>query len=211
MALSAYPETEQYLGDAMANPDAWVRANTQVLQQTLDRARTHLLRVQLVGLPAGATVSTTTRGALKVPPDNTIWLPPGDTTIRVEASGSSGADLKVTGAAGETRRVTVAIAPEVERAASAEPSHSSASYSEAQATIAETPAQPATQTPGSGLRWGGIGVGAAGVVAAVIGGVLLADGNAKRDNLQSRTHPYDPSDANWKTFQTSGIGLLIFR
>jgi hypothetical protein len=213
MALGVYPEAERYLTDALASQDAWVRANNQVLQQTLDKARAQLVRVRIAGAPAGATVSTPARGTLKLPSDKTVWLPPGATSVHVEAAGMQAADVKVSGAAGETRDVTVTMP--------AEPTHSpgpgtvgateqsSGPTREPEGTITRPESSPPAPSAGSGLRWGGVATGAAGVAAAVVGGVLFAAGNTKRDNLQSPTHPYDASDENWKTYRGAGIGLLV--
>lgn len=217
MALSAYPEAEEYLSQALATPDAWVRSNTAVLQQTLGRVRAQLLRVEVAGAPPGATITTPARSAFKVPPDKTVWLPPGDTAIRIEAAGYSAAEMTVRGAAGEARQVTVKMSPEPDSRsmamarteASGRRPTSSAAPNEPEATDQRSSGASEPTQPGRGVRWGGVGIAAAGVVAAVVGGVVYAKGRSKRDAIQSPTQPYDPSDANWKTLQSTGLGLLI--
>jgi hypothetical protein len=127
--------------------------------------------------------------------------------------GGQAADVKVSGAAGETRDVTVTMPAEPPRSpatgtvgATEQPS---ASSHEPEATITRPESSTPAPSAGSGLRWGGVATGAAGVAAAVVGGVLFAAGNTKRDNLQSPTHPYNASDENWKTYRGAGIGLLV--
>ncbi|HEX3695671.1 MAG TPA: hypothetical protein VH374_09800 [Polyangia bacterium] len=208
MALGVFTDADEYLSQALASPDAWVRANSQVLRDALDRARTHLLRIQMSGLPLGATINTPTRSAIALSSDRAFWLAPGQTLIHVEAPGYSPVDIRISGIAGETRQVPVGMTsaqPQATKAAPALPPPPP----DTDANIAKTPEVTATGGASSrGLRWGGIGTGAVGIAAAIVGGVVFGQGSTKRDNLQSPTLPYNRSDDNWKGFETAGIGLL---
>ena len=63
------------------------------------------------------------------------------------------------------------------------------------------------------LRWTGVGVAAAGVVAGAVGVALVVTGNGRRDDIEaassSGTKPYDPADGNWQSLQHEGIGFMI--
>ncbi|HEY2899266.1 MAG TPA: hypothetical protein VGL59_01735 [Polyangia bacterium] len=211
MALGVFTDADEYLSQALASPDAWVRANNQILRDALDRARTHLLRIQMSGLPVGATIKTPTHSTIALSSDGAFWLPPGETLIHVEAPGYSPFDIKISGNAGEMRQVPVAMASAQPQATKAVPALSPLPTDTNDAnTIAKTPEVANGPAASSrSLRWGGIGTGTVGIAAAIVGGVVFAQGSTKRDNLQSPTVPYNRSDDNWKGFETAGVGLLV--
>ena len=83
-------EAEQYLAEALATPDRWVKSNAEVIAKALSQARAELLRVEIVGAPPGATITTAARAPVKLDANGMVWLPPGDHSLRVEAPGPMG-------------------------------------------------------------------------------------------------------------------------
>ncbi|MEA2696305.1 MAG: hypothetical protein QOI66_576 [Myxococcales bacterium] len=225
MALGMYAESEAHLTLALDEPDAWVTVNGAVLEKTRNEARKRLLRVDIAGAPAGATVAFPPRSSVRsLPPGGTLYVAPGDSTLRIEAPGFQPSIIKVSGAAGENRQVTAnLVATTDNRPAAVSPapgvvgSLSAAGTSQpAAGDVAVTPPPPATEPsprrPGTVLRWTGIGVGAAGVAVAVTGAVVASQGSSKRQAIEAAARngtPYDKTNGNWESLQNTGVGLLI--
>src|SRR5450432_2270531 len=193
LAIFDYVDAETHLTEALSSDDPWVRATQKTLEENRKRGRSHLLRVEVVGAPRDATVILPEAKIVKLPEDGVLWLGPGTTALRVQSIGHKAGDAQVSGVAGESRTVQVAMPLEQE------PEH--------------TPA-PVTDTPssGSGLKIAGITTAAVGVVVAVVGVVVLGKGNTKADAVnaeQAHATPYDPANGNWETLQGAGVGLII--
>lgn len=224
LAVSDFVNAEAHLTEALGSNDPWVVSNAKTVEDSRKKARSHLLRVEVVGAPADATVVLPEARIVKLPEDGVLYLAPGATKLRVQSIGHKSADLEVAGAEKETRTVRVemplempaavavvpALPPKAPEPASAGTEGESASKpSEA----AATPAAPAaTSETGRSLRIAGIVTGAAGVAVAVVGGIVLAKGNSKADEWNqaaTNTKPWNPDDENYKTLQATGVGLLV--
>jgi hypothetical protein len=217
LALHEYFEAETHLGLALDEQDAWVTVHKQAIESSRAAARAHLVRVEAAPVPPGTTFSAQGAAAKSVPGDGVVWLTARTaTTLRFEAPGRKAAVIQVEGAEGETHHLTLdmpaleAPPPPVARA----PEPASNGGSETPPTTTPEPAPP-SEAPGSrsgprgaALRIAGISVGAVGLVAGVVGVILIAQGNAKVDKIET-TKTYDPSNGNYQTLQNAGAGLLI--
>ena len=208
LALQDFLAAAAHLGDALRAKDAWIDEHRSLLEQNLATAERHLARIELAGLPTGATCAIGDAPARPAPADGVVWIAPRTSVaIRIEAPQHQPQTVRVSGEAGQKVRVAVALTPipveaptPVERAP------------EPVAVASPPPPALANDGAGRGLRVAGIAVGAAGVVAAVLGGALYADGSSKHDSYASAitNHTaYDPSWANWRSHERAGAGLLI--
>ncbi|HEX3697261.1 MAG TPA: hypothetical protein VH374_17945 [Polyangia bacterium] len=218
LALRSYVEAEQYLAEALAAPDRWVKENADVLEKALGQARAHLLRVEIVGAPPRATITTAARAPVKLDADRMLWLPPGDHALRVEAPGYEVAIVSVSGAAAETRRVLAKM--QSERPPASDPAGPpvappvAAGQLDGTGAGGSSPAVPDStrEGRGRGLRWAGIGVGAVGAAAAAVGATLAIQGTSKRNSIENAAGmggPYNPADGNWQTLERAGVGLIV--
>jgi hypothetical protein len=224
LAVGNHADAEQHLSEALSSKDAWINQNRKSLEESRARAREKLVRVVFVSAPEGTSFAI--EGGTDVrplPADATIFLAPGPTTIRLTATGRKPTTVRVEGAAGETRKVTVDMpAPPVEPLKTAPPPAVPAASEPPVASPEATPTPPpATETsappapeaaPGRGLRVAGIAVGAAGVGAAIVGGILYAQGNSKKKSIEDAAAgggDYDPSKGNWESLRNAGVGFMI--
>ena len=220
-AVSDFVNAEAHLTEALASNDPWVVSIKKMVEDSRKRARDHLLRVEVVGAPADATVVLPEARIVKLPADGVLWLIPGATKLRVQAIGHKPADVEVAGAEKETRTVRVEMPLEMPAALAvaaaatatppkaAEPVFPEASKPSEAAATSVAPA--AGSDSGRSLRIAGIVTGAAGVAVAVVGGIVLAQGNSRADHLnQAMTNKtaWSSDDLNYKTLQATGVGLL---
>jgi hypothetical protein len=223
LAVSDFVNAEAHLTEALGSNDPWVVSNAKTVEDSRKKARGHLLRVEVVGAPADATVVLPEARILKLPEDGVLWLAPGATKLRVQSIGHKSADLEVAGAEKETRTVRVEMPLEMPAAVPVAPATTTtppkaAEPASAEAEGASKPGEPAP-TPvsaasdsGRSLRIAGIVTGAAGIAVAVVGGVVLASGNSKADDTNKaamNAKPWNPADGNYKTLQQAGVGLLV--
>src|SRR5450432_3331763 len=222
LAIFDYVDAETHLTEALSSDDPWVRATQKTLEENRKRGRSHLLRVEVVGAPRDATVILPEAKIVKLPEDGVLWLGPGTTALRVQSIGHKAGDAQVSGVAGESRTMQVAMPLEQEPAPTPAPVTPppaapavAAAPVVAPAEVSPEHAPPAvTDTPssGSGLKIAGITTAAVGVVVAVVGVVVLGKGNTKADAVnaeQAHATPYDPANGNWETLQGAGVGLII--
>jgi hypothetical protein len=217
LAVKNYLDAERFLSEALLSRDPWVSEHRKTLEDSRTAARKNLLRVELTGAPKGTTASLEGVEATPLSADGVLWLAPGTAmTIHLEAPGHKPADVEAQGGAGEGRRFAVDMPVLSTPAATAPPPAQVVAPSPPPAATVQAEPQPATQdegaAPGRSMRIAGIGVGAAGVAAAVVGGVLLAQASSKHsafDKELSGTTPYDPSNDNWQSLRNAGIGCLV--
>jgi hypothetical protein len=225
LALHQYAAAQAYLSLALIDrEDAWVRENEQTLEASRTAARKHLVRLE-TRLPAHATVSVQGAPPESIGSDGIVWLAPGVGILRFEAEGYQPATVQVRGTEGETLRqsITLETTPSTLETT---PSTLETTPSTLETTLSPPPGIVSVSSHGvappaperderdrRALRWTGIGLAAGGVVAAVIGTALVAEGNAKRDHIEaaanSGTQRYDPADGNFSTLQTNGTRLLV--
>jgi hypothetical protein len=218
LALGKFLAAATHIGEALRSNDAWVTEHRKVLEDGVAAASKHLLRVELTGAPHGATFAL--NGAddtSTLAPDGVIWLAPGPaTSIRLEKTGRKPALVRAEGAAGETRRIPVDM-PSLDAPPTAPPPVAQTTPSPpapAPVDVAATPPAPRAEpaSPSRPLRIAGIVVGSVGAVTAVVGGVLLAQGLSKRDDINTAAKnmkPYDTKDGNWETLRDVGIGCAV--
>jgi hypothetical protein len=228
LALADHVSAELHLSEALAGNDAWIRQNRETLTTNLERARKHLVRAELIGVPAGATAAVAARAPVPVPPDGVMWLPPGKTAVRIEAPGYPGTTVDVNGSAGRALRVEL---PPSSLSVSPAPSLSPPPPTAPPTPPLESPSAPgdrrlfqpngdgepvgslAASAPqrGRNLRIGGLVASGLGAAAAVAGGFLLSSGNGKRDDIEKAARngtPYNPANGNFRTLQRAGVGLM---
>jgi hypothetical protein len=216
LSLGRSLEAAELLTIAIDSDDAWVADHRSTLEASRAKARTHLVGVELVGAPRDATAVFADKTSAKVPADGVLWLEPGAIAFEVEAIGHAGAHVAVQATAGQRTKVNVTMSA-VEQPAP--PVAAAPPAAEPEVTpVAATPQSPSSEptdsapSPGRSLRIAGIAVGAAGVVAAAVGVVLLEKGNSEVDATNGAvgtSTPYDPSNANYKTLQGAGVGLIV--
>jgi hypothetical protein len=222
LALMEYSDADAHLTEALTSRDAWVNEHRKSLEDSRASAREKLVRVVIVSAPSGTTFATEGGESKPLPPDATVFLGPGPATIQLAAPGRKPTVIRVEGAPGETRKITVDMpAPPPEPAKAAPPltSPPPAPSAPEETTPAETPvptpveAPPAdTASSGRGLRIAGIVVGATGAAVAVLGGVLYAQGNSKKKAIEDAANKggtYDPANSNWESLRNAGVGCLI--
>jgi hypothetical protein len=217
LALKEYLEAEGHLAEAMRTPDAWINAHRKTIEDSLTMAHAHLVRVKITGAPKGTTVSVDGADAQPLRSDAAVWIKPGVATLALQATGYKSATLSATGAAGDTRDVTVdmpalAAPPPVASAPSPEPVAPAPAAPEPEGGAGAPATQPSPPhdegTPGKALRVTGICIGAVGVVAGVVGGILIAEGNSKVGQIETQ-QTYQPANGNYETLQNAGAGLVI--
>ena len=217
LALGKFLPAATHLGEALRSNDAWVTEHRKILEDGVAASSKHLVRVEITGAPHGATFAL--NGAddtSTLPPDGVIWLAPGPaTSIRLEKAGRKPADVRAEGAAGETRRIAVAM-PSLDAPATAPPpvaqTTPSAPPEPAPVDVAATPPAPAPASPSHPLRIAGLVVGGIGVVTGVVGAVVLSQGLSKRDAINTAAKNmamYDTKDGNWETLRDVGIGCVV--
>jgi hypothetical protein len=226
LALDEYAEAEQHLSEALRKRDPWVASNRETLEASRATARKHLLRVELVSAPKGTTFAVEGGDAAALPADGLLWVAPAvAVTLRLEAAGHKPAELSVTGAAGESRRVVVDMPAVMAPPPAAPPPLPVAAPSgegvggddaarEDGARLSSSPQETTTSSgslpsAGRGLRIAGIAVAAVGVGVGVVGAVLVSKGLAKRDATLSYTQNYDPKNENWDTLRDAGVACII--
>jgi hypothetical protein len=206
LAVDDYFNAEAHLSEALDSRDAWILEHLAVLKDSRDLARRNLWHVEMVGGPPNITV--TLDGSLPRPlaPGGFVWLDPGrSATLRIEAPGYQPAVLRVSGATGEGRRITLAMQP-LEQAPVV-----ASRLAPGPATVEQSPAQ----RPASGaLRIAGAATTAIGVASSVLGVVLYEQGSAKLRDYQAAIRsdgkvPWNPADEDWETKHNWGVGFLI--
>jgi hypothetical protein len=232
LAVKKYLEADAHLGEALRTRDSWVEENRHMLEDCRSSARKHLLRVELTSAPKGTVFAVEGAAAETLPADGVVWLAPGvTTTLQLDAPGFKSAKIRVAGAAGASRRVALDMPALVEppKAAAAPtqpapvqpapavfaPEQPAAETAPAEAPPTATPATPdGPPVPGRGLRIAGLTIVGVGVAVSVVGGVVLAKGLSKRDELSTAinshlTIPYNPADRNWETWRDAGVACLV--
>ena len=206
LALSDFVACERYLSNALADDDAWVRSYQKTIEDSRRTARAHLLQIVVTDAPPGTNATVEKGRHVQLGTDGVLWMPPEETAVVFSAAGYQTVTTTVRGRAGTVQRLAIAMVrvPVATAPSPAEPA----------------PIRPTTPTPDDGaahsksiLRWTGVGVAAAGVVAGAIGVGLVVTGNGRRDDIESAsssaTKPYDPADGNWQSLQHEGVGFMI--
>jgi hypothetical protein len=210
LALDKHLEANFYLTEALESDDAWVQKSHSVLEDGRTRARSHLGEVDLVGVPAGATVSVGSRTPVAVPDDGRIWLLPGDTSLTIEAGKTFSEKRSVTAAVGAKVKVTFEAPPPAvsPSPAAAPPVAPLPPQSVGSPTVVD---QPNDRSPGRSLRIAGAitsGVG----LAAIVGGLVLRSIATSKYEAVAHATPtqrFSDGDLDYQTYDKAGVGLLV--
>jgi hypothetical protein len=233
-ALGHFVDSERHLSEALGAADPWVDANRTALDNSREKARAHLGKLDLRGARAGTTIEVDGGPAMAVPSDGIVWAKPGETTVRVAPPGRAMIVKQISVSAGAS--VVIAIEEEgpsvAKSTSSTEPMASAVTSSDGTrpAAAATTPGPPgASETAppvslatsgslpprasaGAGKRLAGLVGAGAGVALGVAGLFVYRAGAAKFDAInqaKSNGTAYDPSDGNFETLANSGIAMMV--
>jgi hypothetical protein len=191
LAVGDYLNAELHLSEALTSRDAWIIHYVNVLENSRVMARRNLLRVEIVGAPAGATFAIDDAQARLIPNDGAFWIIPDvSVTVNISVLGRNPAIFHIQGAAGKVKQIVV-----------------------------ETPVvtvPPVTTPSGSrrALRVAGIATAAVGVAAVAVGGIFYDRGVSELHDYQAAIRsdgktPWNPADQNWESTRNWGaVGLV---
>lgn len=207
LAVGDYFSAEVHLSEALARRDAWIVEHSQTLQESRDRARKNLVRVEIVGTPPNALLTFEGGAPRPLPPDGVVWAtadPPA--TVRIEAPGHGPVVFRIVVAAGQSQRVMVDLPAEDARET---PPRAVPSI-----VVSDAGAAAGSRASGHGLRIAGIATSAAGVAAVVLGAVLYERGMNELHDYRAAVNsdgriPWNPSDQSWESTRNTGVALLI--
>jgi hypothetical protein len=235
MALGLWVQAETDLEGALAaSRDPWIRKNTGVLHEALDRVMEHVGTLEVLGNPMGAEVVIGGEVRASLPMEKPVHLPTGEYKLEVRAPGYEAVKRGVQIVAGQKSRETVALVA-VPVAAAAQPADPQppplpgsppgvgivkrpppvvVSNPPVASPIAPPPVEP-NRPRRPGLRTVGIFLGGTGV-AAVAGGLLCGlEARAAGNANSAAGHVFDPNaDSRGHTFQTLqyvgyGVGAAL--
>lgn len=204
LAVSDYIHAEEHLTEALGYRDAWILEHLVVLKDSRDVARRNLFHVEMAGAPPNATIILEGAPPRPLPPGGIVWIDPGrSATIRIEAPGCQPAVLRITGAAGEGRRIALEMQPSEQ-----------ASVAASGVAPLPTPVDEASseRTPGRVLRIAGVATAVVGAAAGVLGAVFYEQGASKLHEYQAAIRgglPWNPQDGDWEGTRNKGVALLI--
>jgi hypothetical protein len=223
-ALGYYLDAEQHLGEALDNADTWVEQQRAILEQSRQAVRAHLARVEVRGMPPGATVRVAGRPAARVAADGSVWVPPGPLTLDFAAPGCAPVSKDVSASEGATLSLDVELRPAVPSAsapptAPAPPPGSAPSPSPPPAPAA-APAHPEAgadlRSEGRGgkrtARLAGVVVAGAGVALVAGGLITYLAGSSKLDAISrdaAAGNPYNTGNGNYQALGNLGAGVMI--
>lgn len=209
-ALGRHVEAERYLTEALETQDPWVLSHRDILEKSRQTVRAHLGKIELRGLPAGATATSANQEAQPVPSNNVLWVAPGRVTLTFAAPDRSPVTKETAVEPGETVTLLVDLPP-APRPVATVPVPATEAAAGAAAPTAQTSSEAGSEG-GKSLRVAGLVTVGAGVAAGVAGIFVYRAGldkaHAIQQNAQSSA-PYDESNGNYKTLANTGIGLMV--
>jgi hypothetical protein len=108
--IGLWVEAEAHITEALrAANDAWIDANRDPLVQLMNRLRTVLGRLEVVGRPSGAEVEVAGRTVGRLPLEGPLRVPKGELVVRVMAPGYRPFLRTVTVLAGELAQVVIEL------------------------------------------------------------------------------------------------------
>jgi len=183
LAVGEFVEAELHLSEALVARDAWVTEHLKALEEGRSKARQHLLRVELMSVPSGATYALGGGSPVGVPADGVVWLAPTTSTLRVAAQGRRPFEVRVDGREGEIRRIAVVLPEQKEPVKAvdvpARPVAPAAPFREPPRPTTVASAPQTDTDEGRGLRIGGIAVASVGVAAEIAGVILYMRGSSR--------------------------------
>jgi hypothetical protein len=191
LAVGDYLNAELHLSEALTSRDAWILSYSNVLENSRAMARRNLLRVEVIGAPAGATFAVDDAQSRPLPTGGAFWIAPDSlAAVTISAPGRNPTAFHIRGAAGQVRQL-----------------------------VLETPAVPAAasvtlSSPRRGLRVAAIASIAVGVAAVVAGGIFYERGVSELHDYQAAIRsdgqiPWNPNDQNWESTRNWAVAGLV--
>jgi hypothetical protein len=216
-ALGHNLESQRYLTEALAARDPWVEQHRAVLEKSRQTVRQQLGKIELRGLPGGATIETPGQAAEAVAADHVVWVAPGAVTLTLSAPGHDTMTKATVVAAGAGVIMDVAM-PSTAPAVPPEPDgHPMAT------PVATPPAAPsgASEAAGGGddgraLRVASLVTAGAGVALGVTGFFVYRAGLSKLNAIKRDASAnggsgvaYSDANANYQMLGDAGIGMMV--
>jgi hypothetical protein len=179
-ALGRWEDAERHVREALqASDDPWAAKNHAILADALGIIQGHLGRVEINGDPEGAEVSINGHPAGKLPLPGAIPVSAGEVDVELRAPGYQPAQRTLTIVAGQYQRLVLHLAKEAV-ASEGNPDRTKTPAGEAGGTAGPiVPIQtngPSSSEPPSttrvALKWGAVGLAAAGLVVGVTSTIL---------------------------------------
>ena len=213
-ALGRFLDSQQHLSEALDGNDAWVDQNRAVLEKSRESVRQHLGKIELHGLPPGAVVGISGQPPILVPKDGVLWVPPGMVKLALSAPDHTSVSKEAVASAGMSVELEVdfPLAAPAPGAETATP-HAATETNSAAATVTTARAAEPDDSKRA-LRIAGLVTAGAGVAVGVTGIFVYHSGASKRDAIEQDAgayprRPYNPSNGNYQTLISTGIGLMI--
>jgi hypothetical protein len=218
-ALALWPQAETHVSESLrAKDDPWINKNRAVVEEALRTIRSHVGRIEISGDRPGAGVAVNGQRVGTLPLAQPVAVSAGPVDIEVKATGYLPAVKTVNVAAGEYARVSFALVaqpqppPFAPVPAPRGPAVMSPVPVISGGAAASAAAPDAVADSGHGRRVAAIGIGAAGVVAIGAGVACSLVGRNKFDAINddaAADRPYNESNGNWKTYETSAVALYV--
>ena len=218
-ALAMWPQAETHVSESLrAKDDPWINKNRAVVEESLRTIRAHVGRIEISGGQPGAAVAVNGQRVGTMPLAEPVAVSAGAVDIEVRAAGHLPAVKTVNVAAGEYARVSFALVADLPPAAKLPPGAPAVLPAAPMASAAPVAAPDvgagagAHVDAGRSRRAAAIGIGAAGVVAIGAGIACTLVGRNKFDAINddaAADRPYDESNGNWKTYETSAVALYV--
>jgi hypothetical protein len=211
LALKDYMAAELYLTRALVGDDAWVRTYQKILEESRRTAREHLMQVTVTDTPTGTKATVEGEPIIELRPDGVFWLSAG-ATVTFAAAGRSPLTIALSGAPGTLRRISLGTDGPLSTPAPVQDNATRTPSPPTTAARSEPRIDDKMMKPKI-TRLIGASIGAAGLALAAVGLVVVLDGNAKRDDIESAasrgTRAYSPTDGDWHTLQLRGTAFLV--
>lgn len=209
-ALGRSLEAERYLTEALDTQDPWVLSHRDILEKSRQVVRAQLGKIELRGVPVGATVTWANQPSQPVPTNDVLWVAPGQVTLTFAAPDRLPITKETSVRAGETLTLAIDLAPAAKPAAAAPAPASDAGAGAFPA--ADTPPSDAGTESGKSLRVAGLVTAGVGLAAGVAGVFFYRSGVDKAHAIEQGAQTsalYDESNGNYRARANTGIGLMV--
>ena len=212
-SLERFRLAEAHLSEALAAADPWVDQNRPRLEETRDRARSRLGRIELRGAIPGTKVAIFEgEPPTAVPPDGCIWTDPGISQVRVTIPGRAPSLKAVSVAAGATATIELSANTDNAPPPQASPPTPARSLRPSMTTPEPVSKDPVPAADSAAAkRLAGMMTATAGIALGITGVFTYLAGAEKLEAINSaaaRRDVYDPSDGNWRTVAYGGATMI---
>jgi hypothetical protein len=215
-ALALWPQAETHVSESLrAEADPWITKNRAVVEEALRTIRSHVGRIEISGGRPGASVAVNGQRVGTLPLAQPVAVSSGPVDVEVKAAGYLPAVKTVHVAAGEYARLSFALVAQQPPPFTPAPAPRGPTVLPSVPVIATGAVPPdasAETDAGRGRRVAAIGIGAAGVVAIGAGIACSVVGRNKFNAINddaAADRPYNESNGNWKTYETSAVALYV--